>query len=62
MNKRANVGKLRVHRETLRNLTSEEARLVAGGTQGSGGTCMNGSCGDCTTFITSCGCGSCECP
>jgi hypothetical protein len=67
MKKRANVAKLRIKRETLRSLTIEAAKLAAGGndsTQGSGFTCMNGTCGDCTTYMFSCGCGgSCEtCP
>lgn len=64
MKKRANVSKLQFNRETLRSLTPEEAGRIAGGdsTAGSGASCMNGSCGGCTTYLTSCGCGSCECP
>lgn len=64
MKKRANVSKLQFNRETLRSLTPEEAGRIAGGgtTEGSGTTCMNGSCGGCTAYWTSCGCGSCDCP
>lgn len=61
MKKRVNNEKLRIRRETLRKLDPAEVRLAAGAvTHGSGTTCMNGTCGGCTTYMTSCGCGTCE--